>query len=285
MHCTRTCVSVCVVAVVLFAAPAASAQASLDACGNIAIDYEARCEIEAPGVECETLCTPVRVQASCASELRTVCEDECTTTIVEEVVEVCSESCINECELDPGGFDCGFSCQSRCFGNCDTACASSPSGSRCRASCEANCAGSCSGECRLVLPSATCEQRCTPSCRGEVRARETVQCQVQCQDELFTECEEELVGGCQTECQSSEGVLFCEDQFIDTGSQLEECIDALEDIEIEVSGSASFRISSSGCAVNKSGSRWPGLLFGLLALVAPLQRRLRVRVRRQRHRG
>lgn len=270
----HTAYSMCVVglaAVVFLPQRSASAQEGLEACGNIAVEYRAECNLEPPGVQCETLCTPLAVESSCASELRTVCANECTTTITEEVVKVCENSCVTECELNSGSFDCDVSCQGRCSTDCSTRCQGSSSGAHCLASCRANCAASCRGGCNLVLPSATCEQICTPSCRSEIQARETVECQVQCQDKLFTECEQRLVGGCKTDCQTTEGALFCEDQFVDHDDNLQDCIDALENIEITVEGGASFTVSTSGCTLTQieDAPAWPvaTLLLGVLAVL------------------
>lgn len=275
---TRLACAICVAAVVLLPERSASAQDGLEACGNIAVEYRAECNVEPPGVQCETLCTPIAVESSCASELRTVCANECTTTIVEEVVKVCSNSCVTECEVDPGSFDCGVSCQGRCSTDCSSRCAGNSSESHCVASCRANCAASCRGGCKLVLPSATCEQICTPSCRAEIQARETVDCQVTCQDELFTECEQRLVGGCKTDCKTTEGALFCEDQFVDHDDNLQECIEALENFEITVEGGASFTVSTSGCALAnvQEAPIWPvALLLGVLPFFSRGRRRRR----------
>jgi hypothetical protein len=253
----------------------ASAQDGLAACGNIAVEYRSDCVVEPPGITCEERCTPVRVETSCASQLRTVCAEECTTTIVEEEVEVCSTDCVTECELNPGGFDCDLSCRGRCSGNCSSRCSTNSDATHCLASCRANCAASCSGGCQLVLPSASCEEICTPSCRSEVRARETVACQIQCQDKLFTECEDRLVGGCKTDCRSVEGALFCEDQFIDHGDNLQQCIDALQDFEVTVEGG--FTFTAAGCALEPRSSQAPVapglLLLGGLALLGWRRRR------------
>ena len=48
----------------------------------------------------------------------------------------------------------------------------------------------------------------------------------------------ELSGGCEAECESPEGALFCDGQYIDHGGNLEECIASLKalfDIDVDVS--------------------------------------------------
>ena len=54
----------------------------------------------------------------------------------------------------------------------------------------------------------------------------------------------DIKGGCEADCKTEEGALFCDSQYVDHGDNLNECINALEavlttDVEGYASGSAS----------------------------------------------
>jgi hypothetical protein len=91
---------------------------------------------------------------------------------------------------------------------------------------------------------------------------------VDCQSEGFAECELDVQGGCELACESEDGALFCDGQYVDHGDNLQRCIDALEavlDLEVETHAEAqcsdgrcearaSATISSGGpCAVTHPG--------------------------------
>ncbi|MBK6846287.1 MAG: hypothetical protein IPG96_01615 [Proteobacteria bacterium] len=125
---------------------------------------------------------------------------------------------------------------------------------------------------RTVLGTAA---RAPPSCHAEVQAEVRLQCQIACQEQKFEVCESELVGGCQTDCRSRDGALFCDNQFVDAGDNLKQCITALQNLDITVEGDVTFSASGGcGLAASKTPAPWTALgLLGLLALV----RRRRVR--------
>lgn len=276
MHLRRIIVR-CASLVVLLAAGAmpgrAAAQSGLEACGNISLALQADCALEPPGLDCETQCTPVTVRQTCASKLQTICAPQCTQEVVETEVQVCRQSCITECQVDPGSFQCQASCDTRCGGACTTRCAASANRARCESACRATCSASCGAECRIVLPSASCESKCQPSCHAEVQAEVRLECQIACQEQKFEVCEDELIGGCQTDCRGRQGALFCDGQFVDSGDNLKQCIQALQNLNITVEGSASFN-ASGGCGLvsGQASGGWGAL--GLLGFLALLRRRL-----------
>lgn len=252
----------------------AAAQSGLEACGNISVGLQANCEVQPPGLDCETKCTPVTVRQTCADRLQTVCAPECKQEVIETEVQVCRQSCITECQVNPGSFQCQGSCDARCSGGCGTRCAASADRTRCEASCRATCSASCGGECRVVLPSATCENKCQPSCHAEVQAEVRLQCQIACQEQKYQVCEEELVGGCKTDCKSRDGALFCDNQFVDAGDNLKQCIAALQNLDIQVEGDVSFS-ATGGCHVTDGPSLAPWAMVGLLGLLTLARRRRR----------
>ena len=262
--------TVVVAALGLWALPlAAHSQGVLESCGNINVELQSNCEVEPPGVSCETRCTPPNVRVSCAADLVTTCEQQCTETIVETEVQVCEPNCVTECQLNPGSFSCSGSCGTRCTGGCSASCAASGDQGRCMASCEATCQSSCQAECSLVLPSASCQEICRPSCRGEIRAEVNMDCQLACHSSSFTTCETELTGGCVADCRTREGALFCDSQFVDHDDNLQRCIDALRNLEITVEGSFSFS-ADAGCGLVRGAKPSPFsvalLLLGLIGL-------------------
>jgi MYXO-CTERM domain-containing protein len=229
------------VALVL-SASAAHAQDSLDACGDIHVEAQAECTVVPPSAECETMCTPVTVRAACAAELTVECEGQCNVEASLDCKASCNADCTAQCTVDPGKFDCRASCVADCGGECAAHCEAGEAGAQCRASCEGSCSASCDGKCDVELPEADCEARCEASCTGSCEAKANVDCQ----SELYADCEVEMSGGCKTACETMEGALFCDGQYVDHGNNLEECIAALEAaLDIQVEGYAE---GSSECA-------------------------------------
>jgi hypothetical protein len=80
-------------------------------------------------------------------------------------------------------------------------------------------------------------------------------CQMECQAMGFSDCEAELQGGCELECEGERGALFCEGQYIDHGDNLDECIDSLRAVieaHVMVEGEASASsecTDEDGCSV------------------------------------
>lgn len=213
------------------------------ACGDIHVEAEAECTIEAEG-GCTAKCTPI----SCSAALYAECEGECTGSASAECKGSCDiEGCKAECE--GGEFDCSAHCQGECDVNCSADCEGQCEASndaaecqgRCEASCEATCQGDCDAKCDVELPD--CDAECKASCEGQCTAKSNLKCQVDCQAEGYVDCE----GGCKAKCERPEGAMFCDGEFVDDGGHLKECYDALKgwvESHIEVKGSSQF---DSGC--------------------------------------
>jgi MYXO-CTERM domain-containing protein len=111
---------------------------------------------------------------------------------------------------------------------------------------------------------------------------------VDCQADGYVDCYAEVSGGCEAECMSPDGALFCDGQYVDHGGNLDACRNALRDafdIEVMSSGSAMCADGSCtaegevsvGCAAapgQTAGSRWAGLV-GFLAVGLLFVRRRR----------
>ena len=234
---------------------AGSAQAGIEACGDIDVEAEAQCEVIPPGVQCEGMCTPLTFEAACTAELSIECRGMCTDLPSVQCQGECSGGCEASCsDFEPGQFDCQASCQADCAGRCEASCSASQDGSSCMARCEGSCSASCDASCDVELPSADCSASCEASCEGSCEADANFDCQVDCQADGFAQCEAELMGGCMLACDAQEGALFCDGQYVDHGDNLKRCVDALRAaLDIEVEGYAEGDASCDGNACMASG--------------------------------
>lgn len=261
------CLAALVAVAVLLLAPEFARAEGLSACGNISVGLSAQCEVQPPGVSCETMCAAPRMEVSCAADLTVSCAPQCTQTVEEQLVTVCSNNCVTQCEANPGSFSCSGTCGANCAADCQTQCGTS---SQCLASCKASCSFYCDGGCKVVLPSMTCQEKCAPSCHSQVEAKVKTQCQLQCQAKEIVTCQEKMVQDCKTQCRLQEGALFCDGQFVDADNNLQDCIDALKNLKITVKGGISVEVS--GCSMNGGRAAGAGTLL-LLALVPLVARR------------
>ena len=256
------------------------AYAGLEACNNIHVRANATCQVEASG-GCAAQCEPTHFEAACAGKLTSRCDGECSAQANVECTGSCEGTCRGQCQANPGSFDCGASCNASCGADCDAECAGSATSNTASGSCkakgEANCGAKCSTQCSGSPPSATCEGKCKASCEGSCRGKASAKCQIDCQAKLEGSCKAELEGGCKTHCQRPDGALFCDGQYVDTGNNLQQCIDALKaTYNIQVQGSASGHCSGNQCTGEAEGNvtcaaspRPPPILPGvpLLAMV------------------
>ena len=227
------------------------ARAGIDACGNIDVEAEAQCELVARGVECEAKCTPLNVEAACASRLQVNCDSRCFVDADSDCAAECRADCTGPCEVDPGKFDCAAACRADCEGGCQGTCEASDNSARCESSCRANCSAECDGSCDVELPEVDCDRKCEASCDGSCRAEASVDCQVDCQNQRFANCEVEVTGGCKADCQGEKGAVFCDGRYVDHGNNLQNCLDALSAM-VEIEGYASAESSCQGNACKAS---------------------------------
>jgi hypothetical protein len=253
----------------------ASAQDGLDACGNIHVEAQAECEVIPPSVDCESMCTPVSVRASCSAQLAAECDGSCSELPSVDCTGQCVADCSAECTVDPGEFDCQGACEADCSGHCAAGCAADADEASCMAACEGNCSASCEGSCDVELPEADCDGRCEASCEGSCEVDANLDCQIDCQAEAQADCEAELTGGCKVDCESEEGALFCDGQYVDHGDNLQQCLDALRNLDVEVQAEAHGEArgeASASCGVAQPGAPAKGApswsVLGLLLALA-----------------
>lgn len=266
-----------------FAAPSEALAGPLDACGDIRLEAEAQCELVAQG--CDVQCTPLTVEAACAGELQVECAGACDFEAEVECTGSCRADCEAQCRVDPGSFDCAVGCRADCDASCYARCDSDDS--ECIAGCEANCAAECDASCEVVPPEADCVASCEACCSGSCTASANLDCQIDCQADAWVECKADVQGGCEADCSEAGGALFCDGNYVDYGTHLDECIDAIEGLlDGEVHGSAELscdggecRFDSEGvlsCSVGDSSGRAPiGLAIGLFVGIALVGRRRR----------
>jgi hypothetical protein len=262
----------------------------LSACGqNMFVKAEATCELVPPAT-CETMCTPVSIEAVCAAELTAKCDGQCKLEAEVSCTGSCGASCEAECTVDPGKFDCSAECQGTCAADCDARCAGGKGGAHCAASCKANCSGSCNAKCDVAPPSADCKAKCQASCSGSCKAKANADCQVSCQADFDAKCTFDVEGGCKAECRKNpDGGLFCDGQIVKSDS-IDECADAIKGllngkVDLTAAGSAVCENgmcdtegeASASCSLAPGASAAGGLLSAAFSvgLVALLRRRRR----------
>jgi len=132
--------------------------------------------------------------------------------------------CKSECDRGIS-ITCQHNCFNECSGGCDGKCQGASDAAQCRASCEATCDGECDIQCQPVVD-APCYTHCIECCGGSCKAQANMDCQTTCQDEQFESCEHDFEVDCSGSC-SGDGALFCNGQYILSGPQLPECVQAL----------------------------------------------------------
>jgi hypothetical protein len=229
---------------VAFASP--QAQAGIEACGNIDLSAGVQCEFVAEG-GCEAMCTPLSVQAACAGRGALDCRGGCSGSASVDCTSSCQVDCMAACDVDPGSFECSGACKADCSGSCSGECSARCAAdadqagceAQCEASCEATCSTECDAECDVVPAEADCMAQCDGCCGGSCTAEANLTCQLDCQADLQVECEADLQGGCEVQCSQPQGALFCNGNYV-AYDDVEACLLALaEELNIEVSGSAS----------------------------------------------
>jgi hypothetical protein len=257
-----------------------TASAGAEACQNIQIGADAKCEVVVSG-GCVAMCEPVSFEASCSAELYVQCDGQCTANPTVTCSASCDATCQGECKVDPPKYDCSAGCRADCSANCDAQCAASANKGECAASCRSTCTGDCDAQCTGTKPDASCDAKCKASCDGSCEAQANFNCQIDCQSKSFAKCETDLKGGCEAQCTKPDGALFCDGQYIDTRDQLKDCLAYLEGtLKIDVQGYANGDADCSGntctaegeagvsCAAAPLGPSGAPLNEGALALAA-----------------
>lgn len=251
---------------VMFSTSAALAAPGADACNNVQLVANGKCDFEVTG-GCEADCTPLNFVAACDGKCDVDADVTCSAS--------CETDCMAGCTVDTGSFDCEGSCTSDCDARCDQSC----SDSGCSADCHASCTNRCDVQCSATPPSASCDVQCKASCNAS--------CQVQANVDCYVKCTADIEGGCKVACESPKGALFCNNQYVDVGDNVDDCLNYLENLGLTVSASCDLSAGGAECSANigcsatntlgSSEDRWgagaiAGLVMGL-GLVASRRRK------------
>ncbi len=276
--------------VLLAASQEAHAQ-GLESCGDIHVEAEAMCEVIAPGAQCVAECTPIKVEAACAAKLQVACDGECSASASVDCTGSCQADCSASCQVDPGRFDCRGECRADCSASCSGMCQADGNSAECQGACMATCDSNCDVSCDVELPEADCDAKCEASCEGSCEAEAEAECQIDCQADGFAECKVDVQGGCEVQCETQEGALFCDGNYVDYGNNLEQCVLAIEavinaNVEGYAEGESSCEgnscmaegkagVSCSALPGSRTGGGLPAALAGLFALGFVVARRRR----------
>ena len=203
---------------------AATAEAGIDACNNIRLEDVSECELKL-SADCTAGCSEFGIyKTSCATKLVTVCNETCTL----DADATCTDECTVMCDAD---CDAGINviCVMNCFDECtagrEASCADAADVEQCEATFNATCDNKCDDQCAPVVD-ASCYQHCIECCGGSCNALANMDCQTSCQDVQFEECEQEFRANCEASC-DLDGALFCDGEYILSGSTLDDCLAAL----------------------------------------------------------
>lgn len=239
-----------------------AAQAGIASCGDINVQASATCEVKS---NCQVSCTPVSMELACEGQLYADCSATCNVQADASCTGTCNTSCMAQCNATPGSFDCQGQCEATCTGNCtadcNSHCTAHPGETNCQAECQASCKGRCHGDCSLdcqaAPPTASCNAKCSGVCNGQCTAHANADCQATCNAGAYGTCQTTLQGGCNASCDpSNPGGVFCNGQYVDSGNNLQDCINALNQIlnvKVTASGSASSGCDGGTCEAQAEG--------------------------------
>jgi hypothetical protein len=218
------------------------AKAGLPECGNIRFEGLSNCEVQVTA-NCNASCSKFGIyETACATKLVPVCSQQCTLS----ATPMCSDKCNTQCKSDcDNGVNviCAHNCFAECTTERDTKCASDTNPSQCAATWNANCDAQCDSKC--VTVDGGCYQHCIECCDGSCTADANMDCQNVCQDQLIKDCEHEFQADCSASC-TGDGALFCNGEYIISGSQLQTCLKALAAQGIQVKAEAKVTIGPDG---------------------------------------
>lgn len=255
IHSVRLAAAAILASLVVLGGGPEVAHAGIEACGNVDVSAQAQCEVKTSG-GCTAQCEPTRLEAACAGKLDVQCQGQCNAAAAVECTGACSADCEGRCAADPGSFDCNGTCDAQCGLDCTASCATRADSGRCQVSCKASCSERCQASCQGTPPSATCKAKCDASCSGSCKAKANATCQVECQSQGFAQCTANLEGGCKAQCDKPEGALFCDGNYVDSGGNLQACVDALNAFlaaHVKVSGSARGECNGGECSGTAEG--------------------------------
>jgi hypothetical protein len=256
---------------------ASDALAGIPECENMRLEGVGSCELRG-SLDCQASCEGGIYKKNCATKLHRTCKDECTLSADPTCEDECTVTCERDCDLGVNVI-CLHNCFGECEGSCVASCDNAEHPENCMASCEATCDGECDTRCRPLVEG-SCYKHCIECCGGSCTAQANMDCQTVCQDEEFETCEHEVRAECQGSC-SGDGAIFCDGEYVLSGTQIPACAQALYeagiaeiDLNVDADGSididdgvaaAQGKAGVSGCQFSPlaPASGVAALLFGL----------------------
>jgi hypothetical protein len=186
-----------------------------DPCGDMPITQQTQCNYVEGPEQCRTACDRVRYEAACSDQSYETCAPKCVVEPKQECTTQCAPQCVQECRTKPPETVCATTCENRCSTSCGVQCGAGPDSVGCSWRCRATCENSCESSCQTVPAQATCEERCSTACSTSCRTVASMKCHEECQVQTYQVCQPKLVEECRTECSRGQGVMVCDEQFVD----------------------------------------------------------------------
>lgn len=198
------------------------------ACGIVDGHTVTNCENIRDKTTCTEKCEPVSMVKMCSTQ----CDGSCTETTTTDCTAACETESLTLCTEDPPAYECKPQCTTHCQSSCSGHCESSIDQTTCSGHCRSECDQTCEEKCTALPATETCENKVKTVCDASCIVETTVTCESECE----TECSTELRGACTTQCTTTEGALFCEEQYIEGGANLGDCVAEIEEAGTPVRG-------------------------------------------------
>lgn len=197
-----------------------------DVCGELKVKAGSACEVIADA-DCLGSCDPMNFAVSAYNECAAQCAAPATLSCKSSCSPGCQSLCMSDCDFDPV-----TACEDNCSGSCAATCADKVASGAVsdQVACEIACGTTCSSSCAEATTNIeSCGVQCGASCTAQCEAQASMDCHISCQAEAFGELEDSCKAGC-----AATGSLFCDGQYAEDITDLEECVALLESLGLSV---------------------------------------------------
>ena len=195
-------------------------------CGDLKVKASSTCEVVADA-DCLGSCDPMNFAVSAYNECAAGCAAPATLSCKSSCSPGCQALCMSDCDFDPVTV-----CEDNCSGSCAAVCAEKLASGAVsdQVACEIACGTTCSSSCAEASTNIdSCGVQCGASCTAQCEAQASMDCHVGCQIQAFGELEASCKAGC-----AATGSLFCDGQYAEDVTNLEQCVDLLESLGVNV---------------------------------------------------
>jgi hypothetical protein len=191
------------------------------ACGALKVKASSTCEVIADA-NCVASCDPMNFATSAYNECAEACDAPAGASCKTDCSPGCQNTCLGDCNFDPV-----VACDGNCSSTCGATCADKVASGAVKdqVACEIACSSTCGTMCADAAGAGeidNCGVQCGASCTSQCEAAASMDCHIGCQVEIF----DSLATSCKEGCAAT-GSLFCDGQFVDGITSLEECIGVL----------------------------------------------------------